>query len=144
VVAKPVPQPPLGDMEAVTRNLENVARGLALPPTIPPTFSGEDLESYIPFRLAFEQSIERKSSDSYDRYQYLLQFTSGAPNEIVRSCFQHDYRCAFDVAIKALDKIWGNEYALAHAFLARDRQGEHQVGYEELVFFPLPTLQYEG
>lgn len=58
---------------------------LTLPQPEVPVFSRDPVE-YCDFVRAFENNIERKTSSPVTRLYYLLQYTSGQVQELVRSC----------------------------------------------------------
>ena len=58
---------------------------LTLPQPDVPVFTGDPVE-YCDFNRVFENLIERKTSSPSTRLYYLLQYTSGQVQDLVRSC----------------------------------------------------------
>ena len=63
-----------------------------------PVFKGDPL-SYQPFRHAFKNLIEDKTSSSQDRLYYLEQFTAGQARDLVRSCMHMEARRGYPEAM---------------------------------------------
>ena len=58
----------------------------SLPPQVIPEFDGDPLK-YAAFIRAFEQAIEKRTTDKQECLYYLEQYTKGQPRELVRSCY---------------------------------------------------------
>lgn len=80
-------------------------------------FDGRDITKFKPFMNSFQRSIEEKTSSCSDRLYYLEQYTTGLPNELVRSCCHMDPAQGYATAKKCLNDKYGNEFDIANAFL---------------------------
>ena len=80
-------------------------------------FDGRDITKFKPFMNSFRRSIEQKTDSSSDRLYYLEQYTTGLPNELVRSCCHMDPSKGYATAMKCLREKYGNEFDIANAFL---------------------------
>ncbi|KAL2102335.1 hypothetical protein ACEWY4_001503 [Coilia grayii] len=83
-----------------------------------PTFNG-DLLSYRPFIQAFEHCVEDRTDSNVDRLYYLEQYTSGQPQELVRSCLHMDVNRGYVEAKRLLDTHFGNSYRLTTAYIEK-------------------------
>ena len=79
-------------------------------------FDGEPL-NYRPFMQAFEHRIEGNTTNSKDRLYYLEQFTSGQPQELVRSCLHMDPYSGYMEAKRLLKVHFGDEFKLTSAYI---------------------------
>ena len=80
-------------------------------------FNGKDVTEYKPFISNFKRTIEDKCALSADCLYYLLQYTTGTPHDLVKSCGNSDPVSAYRNALKLLDNEYGHEYKVAAAFL---------------------------
>lgn len=80
-------------------------------------FDGRDITKFKPFMNSFQRSIEEKTDSCSDRLYYLEQYTTGLPNELVRSCCHMDPAEGYATATKCLSDKYGNEFDIANAFL---------------------------
>ena len=81
-------------------------------------FAGEYVR-YHEFIRTFDSLIASKLISASDKLQYLRQYTSGRPQEIVRSCLHLDPVEGYERARKALDKKYGNTQHLTSAYIER-------------------------
>lgn len=72
-------------IEELVAQQQRSALTLTLPKPEVPVFSGEPIE-YTKFMKAFETLIEARTDSSSARLYYLVQYTSGAVQELVQSC----------------------------------------------------------
>ena len=93
--------------------LQAFQQRMALPMRTPTVFSGARVEDYLPFRLSFRFSVEANCQDPLERFQYLLQFTSGEAKDLVNSCFSRDAGRAYDHAWRELEERYGDHHHLA-------------------------------
>ena len=80
---------------------------------------------YCDFIRAFENLIERKTSSLSARLYYLLQYTSGQVQDLVRSCLacmQEDR--GYNEARKLLAERYGQPYKIATAYVDRVINGQ--------------------
>ena len=94
---------------------------LSLPSIDVPTFSGDPIQ-YTSFITAFENLIETKTQLNSKRLYYLTQYTKGNANELVRS-FLHDPENSYFDAKKRLEKIYGQPYCIATAYVDKITKG---------------------
>ena len=82
----PHPTPNQGmDIRYLLQQQQDAIMVLTLPQPDLPVFSGDPIE-YCDFIRAFENLIERKTTNPSTRLYYLLQYTSGQVQDLVRSC----------------------------------------------------------
>ena len=79
-------------------------------------FNGEPL-NYRPFLQAFEHRVEGNTTSNKDRLYYLEQFTSGQPQELVRSCLHMDPDRGYREAKRLLQVHFGDEFKLTSAYV---------------------------
>ena len=91
---------------------------LALPPTEVPCFSGDPIE-YCTFIRAFESLIETKTKSPSARLYYLIQFTSGDAQELMRSCLPMEPTEGYDRAKGLLNSKFGKNYQISTAYAER-------------------------
>lgn len=91
---------------------------LTLPQPDLPVFDG-DPTRYCDFIRAFENLIERKTSSSSARLYYLVQYTSGQVQELMRSCLSMKEDQGYREARKLLLERYGQPYKIATAFVDR-------------------------
>lgn len=84
-------------------------------------FKGDPL-TFKSFIRAFEQTIEAKTDDESDKLYYLLQYTAGEPQELVRSCEHMPPRKAYKEAKGLLEKHFGDELIIASAYMEKALQ----------------------
>ena len=102
----------------ITKLLIDQQKKSTLPPREIPTFNGDPLE-YRSFIRAFEYGIENKIKSSKDRIYYLEQFTSGEPNDLVRSCMHMEPERGYEHARQLLKKKYGDEYKIGMAYIEK-------------------------
>ena len=91
---------------------------LALPLSPPevPTFTGDPIE-YCNFIRAFENMIEAKTTSYSARLYYLVQYTAGDVQELMRSCLAMDSDKGYREARKLLTKRYGQPFSIASAYV---------------------------
>lgn len=89
-----------------------------LPRNEPPVFDG-NITEYKPFLLAFDSIINEACELERDRYYYLLRYTKGYPNDLVKSCLSNDLCKSFKDAMAILNKYYDNDVALAQTYLEK-------------------------
>ena len=100
---------------------ENVM-ALTLPQPDLPVFDGDAIQ-YCDFIRAFENLIERKTSSSSARLYYLVQYTSGQVQQLMRSCLSMKEDEGYREARKLLLERYGQAYKIATAFVDRIANG---------------------
>ena len=76
-------------MEELIHKQQESTLALTLPEPEVPTFNGNPIE-YWTFVRAFENLIERKTASENARLYYLVQYTIGEVQELVKSCLSMD------------------------------------------------------
>ncbi len=100
---------------------ENVM-ALTLPQPDLPVFNG-DPTNYCDFIRAFENLIERKTNSWSSRLYYLVQYTSGQVQELMRSCLSMREEEGYREARRLLLERYGQAYKIASAFVERISNG---------------------
>lgn len=90
-----------------------------LPQHEPEIFDGSDLTEYQSFELTFQQTIEKKCENYDDKYYYLLKYTGGEANTLVKSCHNVKGKKAYLDAKGLLKEKYGNEYIIAQQYLQK-------------------------
>ena len=98
----------------IVEMLADQQRKSSLPQPWVPIFDGNPLE-YGPFRRAFENIIESKTSNSSERLYYLEQFTSGDVKDLVRSCHYLPPERGYKEARRLMKRKFGDDYRIAAA-----------------------------
>ena len=127
-VAKSTPKtthaPPVGgDIQLFLRQQQEAIMALTLPQPDVPVFTGDPVE-YCDFIRAFENLIERKTSSPSTRLYYLLQYTSGQVQDLVRSCLAMQEDRGYKEARKLLAERYGQSYKIATAYVDRVINGQ--------------------
>ncbi len=120
----------------LARNQEKVF----LPRHEPPIFDGSDPLDYKNFMLSFNKTIETKCEDDSDKFYFLLKYTNGPPNELVKSCNRDDLSEGYRAAMLLLKKQYGNEHKMAECIYQRlerwpQIKGEDGKTLNELAMF---------
>ncbi len=71
------------------------------------------------FLHSFEHIIESKTDDNEDRLHFLIQYTRGLPQELVRSCQHMTPSRGYQKAKQLLKKHLGNEYRISCAYIEK-------------------------
>ena len=95
---------------------------LTLPHLEVPTFAGDPIE-YCRFIRAFESMIVAKTTSYSARMYYLVQYTAGDVQELMRSCLAMDSEEGYREARKLLAKRYGQPYKIASAYVERVTNG---------------------
>ena len=98
------------------------AMALALPKSSVPLFGGNAME-YCDFIRAFENIIEANTKSSSARLYYLIQYTTGEVQELMRSCSAMDPERGYLEARKLLKKRFGQNYRIATAYVDKLTKG---------------------
>lgn len=83
-----------------------------------PVFGGDILQ-YRSFLHSFEHIIESKTTDDEDRLHFLIQYTRGLPQELVRSCQHMSPNRGYQKAKQLLKQHFGNEYRISCAYIEK-------------------------
>ena len=119
-------EPQQNDVYELIKEQNNITRMLVdshekslLPRREPESFDGTDLLKFIPFMHSFQHLIANKTDSDLERLYYLEQYTRGIPRELVRGCLPMDPDKGYDEAITLLYKRYGDEFAIADAYIKR-------------------------
>ena len=96
---------------------------MTLPDVKVPTFSGNPVE-YCYFIRSFENLIEAKTASHSARLFYLVQYTSGEVQELMRSCLTMKPEEEYEKPKKLLKDKYGQDYKIAAAYVDRINQAE--------------------
>ena len=96
---------------------------LTLPQPELPVFTSDPIE-YCDFIRAFENLVERKTSSSSARLYYLLQYTSGHVQDLVRSCLAMREDVGYSEARRLLAERYGQPFKIATAYVDRVINGQ--------------------
>ncbi|KAL2086463.1 hypothetical protein ACEWY4_017522 [Coilia grayii] len=106
----------LENQSELTRMLMKQQLLTTLPQGSIPIFDGQVLE-YKSFIHSFQNMIERKTDNNRDRLQFLIQYTKGQAQRLVKSCEYMAPDRGYQMAMKLLKENFGNEYKISCAFL---------------------------
>ncbi|KAK7930431.1 hypothetical protein WMY93_006826 [Mugilogobius chulae] len=90
----------------------------ALPKREIPIFDGNPLK-YHSFIKAFENGVERNTTNSSDKLYFLKQYTTRQAKDLVRSCQHLDSDKGFERAKTLLREHYGDEQKVAAAYMER-------------------------
>ena len=107
-----VDQPPQTEKDEVIKKLLTAS---LLPKPDIPVFSG-DLTRFGQFLRAFDNRVGNIVKDQDSKIQYLEQFTSGVPRDIVRSCMQMVAN-GYTKARSLLEKKYGDPEKIGDSFI---------------------------
>ena len=91
---------------------------LTLPHTEVPVFSGDPIE-YCGFIRAFENLIETKTTSPSTRLYYLIQFTRGDVQELMKGCLPMEANEGYEKAKGLLKSKYGQSYKISAAYAER-------------------------
>ena len=95
---------------------------LTLPTPEVPTFEGNPIE-YCTFVRAFESLIESRTISSSARLYYLVQFTKGDVQDLMKSCLVMEPDAGYREARTLLKKKYGQDYKIATAYIDQVTKG---------------------
>ncbi|KAK0131195.1 hypothetical protein N1851_034100 [Merluccius polli] len=81
-------------------------------------FDGNILE-YQSFINLFDHIIESKTDNNQDRLLFLIQYTKGHAQDLVKSCQHMDANRGYRKARELLEKHFGNEYKISRAYIEK-------------------------
>ncbi len=116
---------PEGKEESIQQLLlqqQQAIMALTLPQPDVPVFKGDPIE-YCDFMRAFENLIEKRTQSASQRLFYLLQYTSGQAQDLVRSCLVMKEKEGYDHARQLLADRYGHGYKIATAHIDRLTNG---------------------
>ena len=101
---------------------QHLSLTLTLPHAEVQTFDG-DPANYCNFIRSFENLIEAKTKNSSTRLYYLMQYTSGDVQELMRSCLSMQPEEGYQEARRLLKARYGQNYKIATAYVSRVTNG---------------------
>ncbi|XP_042566272.1 uncharacterized protein LOC122133673 [Clupea harengus] len=108
----------LENQSELTRMLMKQQLLTTLPQGNIPLFDGQVLE-YKSFIHSFENMIEQKTDNNRDRLQFLIQYTKGQAQRLVKSCEYMSPDRGYQNAKQLLKENFGNEYKISCAYLEK-------------------------
>ena len=108
----------LENQNELTRLLMKQQLSSTLPQGSIPVFDGEVLE-YTSFIHSFENMIERKTDNHRDRLQFLIQYTKGQAQRLVKSCEYMAPDRGYQKALQLMKENFGSEYKISCAYLEK-------------------------
>lgn len=109
-------------LQALIQRQQESTLALTLPQPNVPVFSGDPVE-YWTFIRAFENLIDKKTASESARLYYLVQYTSGEVQELVKSCLSMGEDSGYRTARKLLHKAYGSSYKIASAYVRKLTNG---------------------
>lgn len=83
-----------------------------------PTYNGEPTQ-YKLFVNAFDHLIAEKTDSDRDRLYYLDQYTTGRPQELVRSCLHMEPKKGYQRAREMLEEKFGDKYKITESYISK-------------------------
>ena len=96
--------------------IRQASAALYLPKQEIPTFKGDPLE-YTNFMMAFKNIVEDVTPSPSARLNYLVQYTSGDVQDLVKSCLVMDPVQGYEAAHQLLKTRYGQNYKIATAYV---------------------------
>lgn len=81
------------------------------------------MAEYWTFSRAFENLIDKKTTSESARLYYLVQYTSGEVQELVKSCLSMSEESGYRTARNLLQKGYGSSYKIASAYVEKLSSG---------------------
>ncbi|KAL2089185.1 hypothetical protein ACEWY4_016084 [Coilia grayii] len=106
----------LENQSELTRMLMKQQLLTTLPQGSIPIFDGQVLE-YKSFIHSFQNMIERKTDNNRDRLQFLIQYTKGQAQRLVKSCEYMAPDRGYQMTKKLFKENFGNKYKISCAYL---------------------------
>ena len=105
-------------LQALVQRQQESTLALTLPQPDIPVFSGNPIE-YWTFIRAFENLIDKKTTSESARLYYLVQYTSGEVQELVKSCLSMSEETGYRTARMLLQKGYGSSYKIASTYVEK-------------------------
>ena len=99
-------------LEQMMIEQQHYTAALSLPQPEVPIFKGQPIE-YCSFIRAFENLIESKTDSSSARLYYLVQYTAGDVQELMRSCLAMNPDEGYQEARRLMKEKYGQNYKIA-------------------------------
>ncbi|XP_028417118.1 uncharacterized protein LOC114541384 [Dendronephthya gigantea] len=109
-------------LQQIVQQQQQSVMALTLPqPTIKP-FKGDHIE-YCDFVRSFEHRVEEKTPSSSARLYYLIQYTSGPVQDLMRSCLSMNPERGYVEARRLLKERYRQKYRVAAAHIETLTEG---------------------
>lgn len=109
-------------LQRIINQQQQSVTSLTLPLPSLSTFSGDPTE-YTNFIKSFELLIESKTSSPSARLLYLVQYTSGQVQDLIRSCLSMEDSEGYAKARQLLKERYGQSYRIATALVQKIAEG---------------------
>ena len=106
----------------LVRHQQQSTAALTLPQPSMQVFSGNPID-YCDFVHAFEHLVEQKTTSASSRLYYLVQYTSGPAQELMKSCLSMREEEGYVEARRLLKERYGRSYKIAAAHVKRLIEG---------------------
>lgn len=83
-----------------------------------PVLDGDPLQ-FRSFIRAFQEGIDRKTDNMQGKLNYLEQYTSGQPRQLVRSCLHMESSMLYKRAVDQLEWHFGNQMKIKSVFMSK-------------------------
>ena len=97
---------------------QEMSLSMSLPDVQVPTFNGDPID-YCYFVRSFQNLIETKTSSDSARLFYLVQYTSGEVQDLMRSCLSMKPQEGYKEATRLLKEKYGQNYKIATTYVDR-------------------------
>ena len=102
-------------LQQLVKQQQQGVMALTLPKPSMQIFNG-DSASYCEFTRAFEHLVERKITDPSTRLYYLVQYTSGHVQDLMKSCLSMNPAKGYKETRRLLKERYGQAYKIASCF----------------------------
>ena len=103
-------------MQSLLQQQQQHTLALMLPQPDLPVFTGDPID-YCSFVRAFESLIESRTNSNSSRLYYLVQYTGGDVQELMRSCLTMSHDEGYKEARRLLKERYGKGYKIATAYV---------------------------
>ena len=107
--------------QLVQQQMQGVT-ALTLPQPTIKVFHGDPIE-YCDFIRSFEHLVEQKTSSSSSRLYYLVQYTSGPVQDLMKSCLSMNPERGYIEARRLLKERYGQSFRIAAAHIGQLTEG---------------------
>eukprot|EP00794_Sanderia_malayensis_P013184 gene13184-14532_t len=110
-------------LQQLTLQQQQGVMALTLPQPTMQVFSGDPID-YSDFVRSFEHIIEEKTPSPSTRLYYLVQYTTGAAQDLMKSCLSMRESEGYTTARRLLKERFGQNYRIATAHVQRVIEGK--------------------
>ena len=107
---------------ADVHGMSQMIGSLVLPRPEVPVFGGDPME-YCTFIRSFDNLIEDKTTSDSSRLHYLVQYTTGDVQQLMKSCLTMEPTLGYSEARTLLKKRYGQSYHIAAAYVDKITKG---------------------